>query len=369
MQARLHLGLISGTSMDGIDAVLLDTTDAPRVLAARSTPYDDRLKSRLHALVVNGACTLDELGELNVSVAIAFASAALALLDEAGVDPASVAAIGSHGQTVRHGADRSPPFTLQIGDPNTLAELTGITTIADFRGRDIAAGGQGAPLLPGFHASVFASEKESRAVLNLGGIANLTLLVPGEVVTGFDTGPANCLLDAWYEANVGGRHDADGAFAASGRVDEGLLRLLLDEPYFARPAPKSTGRELFSMAWLVARGGARLSAIAAPDVQATLLELTARSVAEALPGGARRPRRLIACGGGVHNGALMRSLMARLPDSVVESSAAWGLNPDFVEAAGFAWFASRTLAGEPANVPSVTGARGPRRLGGIFPGR
>lgn len=353
--------------MDGIDAVLLECGSAPRVLAAALTPYSTGLRSRLETLVAAGAGTLDEVGELGVAVAEEFAAAALSLLEGHGTSPGSVAAIGSHGQTIRHGADRPHPFSLQIGDPNTLAERTGITTVADFRGRDLAAGGHGAPLLPAFHACVFASPREPRAVLNLGGIANVTLLAPEGGVIGFDTGPANCLLDGWYARLNGRGHDADGRLAASGSVDPQLLGALLAEPYFARPAPKSTGRELFDLRWLAARGGDRLGALAAADVQATLAELTARTVAAQLPTGAARPARLICCGGGVHNADLLARLGRHLPGVCIESSADYGLDPDYVEAAGFAWLAARTLGGAAGNLPAVTGARGPRRLGGIYP--
>ncbi len=355
--------------MDGIDAALLGLEPRPTLLAARLTRYPATLRARLEAVVRSGAATLDELGELHVAVGSAFATAALDLLAQAGVAREAVAAIGSHGQTVRHGAGRPTPFTLQIGDPSTIAERTGITTVADFRSRDMAAGGQGAPLLPAFHAAVLASPAECRAILNLGGIANLTRLCPGEDVLGFDTGPANCLLDAWCGATGGGEHDAGGALAGRGQVDGELLAALLAEPYFALPAPKSTGRELFDLGWLRAKGGGRLARLGAADVQATLAELTARTVAAAFGREIGQAGRLICCGGGVHNPDLLRRLAANLPETVVETTAAYGLDPDYVEAAGFAWLAAQTLAGRPGNLPSVTGAAGSRRLGGIFPGR
>jgi anhydro-N-acetylmuramic acid kinase len=365
----LYLGLISGTSMDGIDAVLLGLDPHPSVVAAKLTRYPNDLRDRLEAVVRAGSAPLDELGELNVLVGEAFAGAALDLLAGAGVAASSVAAIGSHGQTVRHGAARPTPFTWQIGDPSTIAERTGMTTVADFRGRDIAAGGQGAPLLPAFHAAVLSAPQERRAILNLGGIANLTRLCPDAPVIGFDSGPANCLLDAWCQTQGGGDHDADGALAGRGRVNADLLAALLDEPYFARPAPKSTGRELFDLAWLGRQAGTRLAGLAAADVQATLAELTARTVATALAREIGRADRLICCGGGVHNADLVRRLAASLPGTIIETTAAHGLDPDFVEAAGFAWLAAQTLAGRPGNLPTVTGASGARRLGGIFPGR
>jgi anhydro-N-acetylmuramic acid kinase len=270
---------------------------------------------------------------------------------------------------VRHGAGRQTPFTWQIGDPSTIAERTGITTVADFRSRDIAAGGQGAPLLPAFHAAVLSARDERRAILNLGGIANLTRLCPDLPVIGFDSGPANCLLDAWYRAHGDGEHDPGGALAGRGRVDPDLLAALLLEPYFARPAPKSTGRELFDPAWLGRLAGGKLAGLAVADVQATLAELTARTVITALAREIGSADRLICCGGGVHNADLLRRLAAGLPGTIVETTAAHGIDPDFVEAAGFAWLAAQTLAGRPGNLPTVTGAAGARRLGGIFPGR
>ena len=365
----LYIGLISGTSMDGIDAALLTLEPRPKIVAATLTRYPAALRGRLEAVVRSGSTTLDELGELHVAVGSAFAAAALDLLAKSGVTAGAVAAIGSHGQTVRHGAGRPTPFTLQIGDPSTIAERTGITTIADFRSRDIAAGGQGAPLLPAFHAAVLGAPTERRAILNLGGIANLTRLCPDLPVLGFDTGPANCLLDAWSGVTGGGDHDAGGALASRGRVDAGLLAALLAEPYFSLPAPKSTGRELFDLGWLRARAGGTLASLPPADVQATLAELTARTVADALGRDIGRVERLICCGGGVHNPDLLRRLAANLPDAIVETTAAHGFDPDFVEAAGFAWLAAQTLAGRPGNLPSVTGATGSRRLGGIFPGR
>uniref|UniRef100_UPI00262F5649 anhydro-N-acetylmuramic acid kinase n=1 Tax=Dokdonella sp. TaxID=2291710 RepID=UPI00262F5649 len=287
-----------------------------------------------------------------------------ALLREAGIDRDEVSAIGSHGQTVRHRVGGAHPFTLQIGDASVIAERTGIATVADFRRADVAAGGQGAPLLPALHAAVFSDAAVPRAILNLGGIANLTLLQHGRDAIGFDSGPANCLLDAWAERHLGKPRDDDGVWARSGQVDAGLLAALLADPYFAAPPPKSTGREDFNLAWL----DARLPAGLAPaDVQATLLALSAHTIADAVRTHAPAMREIYACGGGVHNGALMNALRAQLPGLKVDSTAALGLHPDYVEAAGFAWLARARLIGEPGNLPSVTGARGPRLLGAIYP--
>lgn len=315
--------------------------------------------------------SLDEIATLDVRVAEQFAEAALKLLADAGVDAADIVAIGSHGQTVRHrpaGAayDGMHPFTWQIGDAHVIAERTGIVTVADFRRRDVAAGGHGAPLLPALHNALLRSAEEDRAVLNLGGIANLTLL-PADAagaVRGFDTGPANCLMDAWCLRHTGRTHDAGGELAASGRIDEALLRRLLEEPWFEAPPPKSTGREQFHLAWVEARLQGDESVA---DVQATLLELSAVTVAHALKAHQPRTRRVLACGGGVHNPRLLARLAAQLPGATVESTAMHGLDPDLVEAMGFAWLARQAIAGRPGNLPSVSGARGPRVLGVIHP--
>ena len=366
MAGELFLGLISGTSADGIDAALVAFAPRLEVLAACTVPWPEPLRRRLLDLAQQADATLspDAFGRLDAEVGECFALAALHLLERAGVDAAAVTAIGSHGQTLRHRPQGEFPFSLQIGDPSRIAERTGITTVADFRRRDVAAGGQGAPLMPAFHAHVFGAGAEDSAVLNLGGIANLTLLPRGGPVRGFDTGPANALLDAWCEAQTGAAFDHGGAFAAGGLVDAGLLERLLSEPWFRLPAPKSTGREVLQLGWLQARLGGHE---AAADVQATLVELTAASVADALLRELPGCRRLLACGGGVHNPLLMARLAARLPAVTVASTAAAGLDPDHVEACGFAWLAARTLAGRPGNLPSVTGARGARILGAIYP--
>lgn len=366
----LYLGLISGTSMDAVDAALAEiTAQGFSVLAARSTPWPAPLAARLRRLATPGAGAdgdpIDELGDLDQCVGGLFADAALELLRAHGVAPAEIRAIGSHGQTVRHRPRAPHPFTLQIGDPNLIAARTGVPVVADFRRRDMAHGGQGAPLVPAFHAAVFTDPGEARAVLNLGGIANLTLLVPGAPVTGFDTGPASGLMDAWTRRHLGRPFDEGGAWAAAGRVSAALLGALLAHPFLAVPPPKSTGPEDFTLPWLdelVARAGQP----APVDVQATLCEFTAATVADALAGAL--PARLVVCGGGVHNRQLLARLAARLPQTRVESSAAHGVDPDYVEAAAFAWLAARTLAGLPGNLPTVTGAASPAVLGATWPG-
>jgi anhydro-N-acetylmuramic acid kinase len=362
--APLYLGLISGTSADGIDAALVRFAPKLEIIAARTSPYPDALRARIVALARNDAAiTLDDLGHLDVEIGACFADAALRLLSEANMAPSAIAALGSHGQTVCHRPAGPHPFTLQIGDPNVIAERTGIATVADFRRADMAAGGQGAPLLPALHAAVLADTATPRAILNLGGIANVTSLIPGKPARGFDTGPANCLMDAWSLRMRGTSRDEGGAWARSGRVDAALLERLLADPYFDAPPPKSTGREYFNLDWLAARMPGNL---VAEDVQASLLQLSARSIASALGTHAPEVREVYACGGGVHNGALMDALRAAMPEAVIGTTAELGLDPDFVEAVGFAWLAHARLAGIPGNLPSVTGARAPRVLGAVY---
>ena len=371
----LYLGLISGTSADGIDAALVrfdndDPQSRCELVHGRTFAWDPALRARLVELGQGGdLASLDEFGTLDVRIAEAFADAALSLLREADVAASEVRALGSHGQTVRHrphGAalDGRFPFTLQLGDGNLIAERTGIATVADFRRRDVAAGGHGAPLLPALHAALLSSRDEDRAVLNLGGIANLTLLPAQGEVRGFDTGPANALMDAWCERHTGKAFDANGDFAASGSVDAALLARLLDDAWFALPPPKSTGREQFHLDWLASK----LACSESPaDVQATLLELSAATVADALRAMQPTTQRMLVCGGGVHNPRLLARIAARLPGVIVESTSVHGVDPDFVEAMGFAWLARQTLLGRPGNLPSVSGARGPRVLGAVHP--
>lgn len=361
-----YVGLISGTSMDAVDAVAVDLSGTTaQLLASRSHPIADELREALLRLIGNRSPhPLQCLGELDRLLGELFADATLTLLSSAGLTSAQIRAIGSHGQTVYHQPGGTAPFTLQIGDPNVIAERTGITTIADFRRRDMAAGGQGAPLAPAFHAARLRQDNEARAVLNLGGIANVTYLPTDGTAIGFDTGPANVLLDGWARRHLGRPYDAGGEWGAGGRVIPWLLARLLDEPYFSLSPPKSTGRELFDLAWLEARLG---DPAPPQDVQATLAELTAVSVATAIREHAPATRRLLVCGGGVHNRQVMNRLGALLPGVPVESTARYGVDPDWMEAIAFAWLAQRTLAGRPGNLPAVTGAGRPVVLGGIYP--
>jgi anhydro-N-acetylmuramic acid kinase len=362
---RLFLGMISGTSMDAIDAALVDFETAPlRVMATSATAFDPALKHRV-ASVIDSAdhVALDEIGQIDVEVGRAFGRAANSLLKKAGVSASQLVAVGSHGQTLRHRPDLSAPFTWQVGDPNVIAEMTGASVVADFRRRDVAAGGQGAPLLPVFHDQVFRSDAEDRVIANLGGIANITILKRDAMVTGFDTGPANRLLDAWISLHQGRDFDAEGAWAAAGKIDESLLQVLLEEPYLRLPPPKSTGRELFNLPWL--QNKLDSCAREPRDVQATLQQYTAVTVAAAArqyaPGAS-----IYVCGGGARNLGLLASLADLCAPYRVASTSVLGLDPDYVEAVAFAWFAKRTFEGLSSSAGSVTGAKGARILGGVF---
>jgi len=349
---------MSGTSLDGVDAVLADlAAPGPRVLASAHQPFDAALRARLHALGFPGEDELERAALLGNELARRYASAIAELLLMSGKQAAEVRAAGCHGQTVRHRPERG--YTLQIGNAALLAELSGVAVVADFRSRDVAAGGQGAPLVPAFHAAVFGDRSENRVVVNIGGIANVTRLPPAGPVSGFDCGPGNCLLDLWAQKHLGKPLDADGAWAAGGVVAPQLLQRLLQEPFIARLPPKSTGRELFNESWL----STRLRGEEPRAVQATLLEFTARCVADACRGAGR----VIVCGGGASNGALLRRLAALLAPAALESSDRHGIPAALVEALAFAWLAKQAIDGVPAGMPGVTGARGPRILGAVYP--
>jgi len=369
MATELFIGLMSGTSLDGVLADFAGGAIAVRAHATAAFP--DALRAELLALnSPQGENELHRAALAGNGLAQTYAQVVQALLASAGCAAGDVAAIGAHGQTVRHrpGEFDGTGYTLQLNNPALLAELAGIDVVADFRSRDLAAGGQGAPLVPAFHAALFGRPDEAVAVLNLGGIANLSLLPPGAgTVLGFDCGPANALMDHWCRQHRGQPYDAGGAWAAGGRVDEALLARLLAEPYFARPAPKSTGRDLFHAAWLAGALAQQTGTPAPQDVQATLAELTAASSAEALQRYAADARTLIVCGGGALNAHLMARLAARLPGVTVMASDRRGLPPQQVEATAFAWLARRTVRREPGNLASVTGARGARVLGAIYP--
>lgn len=363
--SELYLGLISGTSIDGVDAVLVDIDDdSCHVVRAATTAFPTRLLERVRQIVEVPQTTLHELGALDHALGEFFAACALELIEGAGVPRSRITAIGHHGQTIFHQPTGDEPFTMQIGDPNVVAATTGIVTVADFRRLDVACGGQGAPLVPAFHAWRFGRAGEQRAVVNIGGIANITALGPNRPTIGFDTGPGNTLLDLWIRRCRGVPYDDNGRFAASGHVSDALLSQLLQDPYFAAPAPKSTGRELFNMAWLE-RQLARVPHVAEADVQATLGELTAATIVVAVHGTLGDCRHLIVCGGGAHNADLMARLQ-RHTRAIVETTDAYGLSPDWVEGAAFAWLARARLRTGSGNLPSVTGARRSAVLGGVY---
>lgn len=358
---QLYIGLMSGTSLDGVDGVLFDA-EALVVAGHVHTPFSHALRDELLALNAPGDNELHRAALAANAVARAYADVVSQLLEVTSTARSQVAALGAHGQTVRHQPDGFDGYTIQLLNGALLAEQAGIDVVCDFRSRDIAAGGQGAPLVPAFHRAVFGVAGQDVAVLNLGGISNLSLLHADGRTGGFDCGPANCLMDGWIARHRGLTFDADGAWAATGQVLPDLLDALLAEPFFSLPPPKSTGRDLFHLGWLQAR----LPAQARPeDVQATLLALSARCVADALQAHMPGATRLTACGGGARNGRLMQRLAELLPSVAVESSDGRGLPVDQVEAAAFAWLAHCFKTGKPGNLPTATGAVGPRQLGAL----
>ena len=373
-----YIGLMSGTSLDGTDGVLVDFSSQPlRVITAASEPFSSDLRAELLALNAPSHNELHRAALANNALAAVSAQVVKRLLDQAaaqGIAPSQIKAIGAHGQTVRHQPQRTSSlpsgagYTLQLNNPALLAELTGIDVVADFRSRDVAAGGQGAPLVPAFHQGVFGRADRTVLVLNLGGISNLSVLPPSGMgpVLGFDCGPGNALMDAWCQQHTGQPFDAGGNWAASGQLIPELLASLLDEPYFSKPPPKSTGRDLFSLTWL-AQKLAPFAAHHPEDIQNTLTELTVSACLTGATSYQTNSSELIVCGGGAFNLQVMRRLQAGLPTLRVGTSSAHGLPPLQVEAAAFAWLARQTMNKLPGNLASVTGAAGPRVLGAIYP--
>ena len=354
--------------MDAVDCVLVDFSDGtPQLIASVRASWPTTLRQRLLAVAGGEPLDATQFALLDTQTGEFFADAINRLLQKEHSEPGQLDAIGCHGQTVAHSPETTPGTTLQLGDANVIAERTGVTTINDFRRRDMAAGGQGAPLAPAFHEAFLRSADEDRVVLNLGGIANISVLPadPAQTAFGFDTGPANCLLDAWAREHIDRDFDFDGNWAASEQPDSGLLSKLLNDPYFNLAPPKSTGTQYFSTSWLQAELKTT-KGLSAARVQATLMALTCQTVVDAIQRHAPQTERVLVCGGGVHNTALMQRLQGQsgLP---VESTAEYGIDPDWMEAMAFAWLAQRTLSGEPGNLPAVTGAQGPRILGAIHP--
>lgn len=360
----LYIGVMSGTSLDGLDIALIEQGTAINLIATLYIPMPDTLHTELLSLCASGP---DEIARSAIAqqqwVTLA-AQGIRTLLEQHDFKPQDIRAIGSHGQTIRHEPARG--FTVQIGNPALLTEMTGITVVSDFRSRDVAAGGQGAPLVPAFHEALFGEHTGNRAVLNIGGFSNLSLIETNKPVAGFDCGPGNVLLDAWIHLQRGEHFDRDGQWAASGKVQPRLLNTLLSDPFFLTKGPKSTGREVFNLAWLQGHL-ARLPVFEPQDVQATLLELTALTIVESLQNAQPTTQTLLICGGGTHNKTLMDRLTALLPTTHVSSTATYGVDPDWVEAMAFAWLAHCCLEGIAANRPSVTGANGLRVLGAIYP--
>ncbi len=374
-----YIGLMSGTSLDGVDGVLAQLAEPgeapaqPRVLASAHIPMPQALRQEFLTLNSAGADELHRAALAANALVCLYTEVVEQLLASSGVKPAQVQAIGAHGQTVRHQprAFDGIGYTVQLNQAALLAERCGITVVADFRSRDLAAGGQGAPLVPPFHLAVFGDAQESRAVLNIGGISNLTLLPAGAAqsdgagLLGFDCGPGNALMDAWCERHTGAAYDDQGQWAAQGQLDAGLLAAMQQEPFFGLKPPKSTGRDLFNTAWL-GQHLAAFPACASVDVQATLTALTAWACAQALSAASAHYRRLVVCGGGARNVFLMQGLSALLPSVKVSSTQDWGFAPSDVEALAFAWLAQQALQAKPASVAAVTGARGARILGAIY---
>jgi anhydro-N-acetylmuramic acid kinase len=358
----LFIGLMSGTSLDGVDGVLADFSNgAIRSLAASFTPFPPELRAELMALQAASHNELEREALAANGLALAYADCVRALMPSS---PGPVAAVAVHGQTIRHRPELG--FTRQTNNPALLAELTGLDVIADFRSRDVAAGGQGAPLVPAFHLAAFGATGTARVVVNIGGIGNISVLHGDGRATGFDTGPGNVLMDLWIGRHQGRAYDENGAWGASGTVNEPLLAALLDEPYFRQPAPKSTGRDLFHEPWLDAKLAA-FRDLAPADVQATLTRLTAVTIARAIRDDGINPDAVYICGGGAYNGALLRAISAELDGIKVVPTAELDVAPNRVEALAFAWLGWRFMNREPGNLPAVTGARGLRILGALYP--
>ena len=370
MPIERYIGLMSGTSMDGIDAVLINYADNKINLeASHSLKYSDDLKTRLETLIANPhTVDLDELGQLDVLVANFFAQATNELLQHEGLESSAINAIGSHGQTIRHGADQKIAFTLQIGDPNVIAAETNIATIADFRRKDIALGGQGAPLVPAFHQAVFGNKNIDRAVVNIGGISNMSLLQTNGEISGHDCGPGNTLMDLWAQQHIGMPFDHSGAWAAMGEVELNLLLQFLTDDYFKKAPPKSTGREFFNLDWLNTYL-CNFSEIDPVDIQATLCELSAQCIARDINKEIHNKNleleKIYICGGGAYNKTLIGRISALIPSEVALSNEL-GIAVDWVEAMAFAWMAQQTLKQQHSNEPLVTGATRKAILGGIY---
>ena len=365
--SEIYIGLMSGTSLDGIDIAVIDFSQHPPTLIHCSTwPYQQSLQQRIREITISGNASIDSLCQLDVELGNTYADIINRSLEEAKLENAQIRAVGNHGQTIRHSPNTELPYTLQIGDPNVIAAKTGITTVGDFRRKDIALSGQGAPLAPAFHRFMFSSTSSDRAIINIGGIANITYLPADSEsgVIGFDTGPGNTLSDFWINRHHGKACDEDGKWAASGGVNNDLLNKLLgNEPYFQTALPKTTGTEYFNSNWLIPQLDPDL---AAEDVQATLVELTALTIARGIQLLPSTPVECFVCGGGIHNNYLIKRLQQALPICQILSTNQLGLDPDYVEAVAFAWLARQRVNQQAGNLPTVTRASSASILGGIY---
>ena len=367
---RYYIGLMSGTILDGVDVVLaeINLPEKFTLLAAKTYPIPASLKKSLLSLSqLQQANELDLYAQLDVRMGQLFAQCCQSIMFENHISAEHVHAIGSHGQTLRHYPNDKYPTTLQIGDPNIIAQETQVTTIADFRRRDIAAGGQGAPLVPPFHQAFFSDQKKNRVILNIGGIANITFLAAGQTeVIGYDTGPGNGLMDNWCSAHFNCAYDTAGELSSGGQINTELLAQMLDDPYFSQAYPKSTGREYFSMQWIDAHLQKSGHKNVAVDILATLLELSCLSIVREINKLRPHVDEVLVCGGGAKNNRLMQRLAELLAGKNVQTTASFGLQPDWVEASAFAWLAQQTLKGLTANLPAVTGAEKQVILGAIW---
>ncbi len=368
---ELYIGLMSGTSMDGIDAALVEfDCNHINLIGSHSHSIPQSLKKKLQLLSLDSAeVSLDALGEADTHLGLIFADAVKSLLNESSIKAERVTAIGSHGQTIRHRPDLKHRFSMQIGDANQISYLTGITTVADFRRKDMAAGGEGAPLAPAFHQQVFHSEKENRAILNIGGISNITFLPKDKKQNcfGFDTGPGNTLMDAWIQKHKNKSYDNNGLWAASSTPDQTLVNTLMQDAFISTKPPKSTGREHYHLDWLnqqLQKGHCQLDE---SQIQASLCQFTSDSIIYAIENFLPDTDTLIVCGGGAHNANLMNHLSEKLIKTKLSSSEDYGIHPDWVEAVAFAWLAKQTIENRPGNLPAVTGAEAPTILGAIYP--
>ena len=372
---KLYIGLMSGTSRDGVDVVLVDFSGKATTLVST---YCHQIPSDLKVTILNTiqpdwSGSLEDIGILNQQLGELFAEATNSLLENENISKSSISAIGSHGQTLWHQPYGKHPFTMQLGDASVITERTGITTIADFRSRDVAAGGQGAPLVPAFHQELLSHEDKNRVILNIGGIANITLLphLNSELVaSGYDTGPGNGLVDAWISSHTENSYDRNGDWGRSGKIIPEILNTLLNDSYFSKLPPKSTGKEEFNLKWLTSKLGDLLTSERPEDIQATLTELTARSIANSIErhnSNSTQFEELYICGGGIHNLFLTERLQHHLPNTKIASTTELGIDPDWMEAIAFAWLSKQTLEGKTSNLPEVTGAVGKRILGTIHP--